>query len=431
MPRARPDAGDPPARTRGRTRRRCSRSRRPPSGARGRRGRRLRLLRHRADGRRADRGDRAARGHGARAPAVGRPRARSPPARPRFLDDARRIGAQDGAARRRHAHPRRAARRHGRRPGRRPHRRDRERRDLRVAHVAAPDRGPRPGHGRQPRRLHPPRLRHRAPRRRRGAARRRLGPLRLDAAARRRRRAPARRRRCRWTFPPTRSRCGSATRTRATRPRRWSTLEHGPRMQSVAPTGDNGSLPLHQAVDAAGDHWISLSGADALVHLTPGRRPVEEHPDRRAHPRRQARPERSAAGAPAHGRRRRSRRHGVDHAHARQRHRAHRPVRRPGRHDGRRARVPAPRLRRRRVQGRLPARAGHAPVAPAAADEGHRGRRRQHARLVHRAGRGAHRPAARRPRRHRARPDATSAAAASRRSASRSTRRATCGSPRA
>ena len=47
------------------------------------------------------------------------------------------------------------------------------------------------------------------------------------------------------------------------------TLEHGPRLQSVAPTGDNGSLPLHQAVDAAGDHWISLSGADALVHLTP------------------------------------------------------------------------------------------------------------------------------------------------------------------
>ena len=47
------------------------------------------------------------------------------------------------------------------------------------------------------------------------------------------------------------------------------TLEHGPRLQSVAPTSDNGSLPLHQAVDAAGDHWISLSGADALVHLTP------------------------------------------------------------------------------------------------------------------------------------------------------------------
>ena len=47
-------------------------------------------------------------------------------------------------------------------------------------------------------------------------------------------------------------------------------LERGPRIQSVAPTADNGSLPLHQAVDAAGDHWISLSGADALVRLTPG-----------------------------------------------------------------------------------------------------------------------------------------------------------------
>jgi streptogramin lyase len=46
-------------------------------------------------------------------------------------------------------------------------------------------------------------------------------------------------------------------------------LETGPRTQSVAPTADVGAAPLHQAIDAGGDHWVTLAGADAVVRLTP------------------------------------------------------------------------------------------------------------------------------------------------------------------
>ncbi|HWT24353.1 MAG TPA: hypothetical protein VN213_12685, partial [Solirubrobacteraceae bacterium] len=46
-------------------------------------------------------------------------------------------------------------------------------------------------------------------------------------------------------------------------------LEHGPPVASIAPTAGVGDGPLHQAIDANGDHWITLSGADAIVRLTP------------------------------------------------------------------------------------------------------------------------------------------------------------------
>jgi streptogramin lyase len=46
-------------------------------------------------------------------------------------------------------------------------------------------------------------------------------------------------------------------------------LEQGPRVQSVAPTPDVAAGPLHQAMDASGRLWITLSGVDALVGLTP------------------------------------------------------------------------------------------------------------------------------------------------------------------
>ena len=46
-------------------------------------------------------------------------------------------------------------------------------------------------------------------------------------------------------------------------------LEQGPRTQSIMPTADVSATPLHQAMDAAGDHWVTLAGVDAVLRLTP------------------------------------------------------------------------------------------------------------------------------------------------------------------
>ena len=383
----------------------------PPPSAAAAAERGVRLLRRRAHRGRARRRDRAPRRRRARAPAVGRPARRCPTGDAEASSrtpgpSARRTRALVDAMRTRAALPAGA----GADAGRRRHGRAAERRDLRVAHLAAPGRAGacasrvvnRDGFARRVSALA---LHDRA----RRARRRRLGPLRLDArwtawtsAARQTPRCRARR------CPPGRSRCGSATRTRATRPRRWSSWSTGPRTQSIAPTADVARRRrCTRPIDAAGDHWVTLAGADAVVRLTPAADlGAERAASVSSSPAAGTRADERAAAARAVRRRGRPPRRGVDDARARQRHRPHRPGAAARRHDARRARLPAARVRRGRVPGRLPARPGRAPHAPAAADEGHAGRAGQHARVVHGGQRGPHRPAARGAGRHGARPDA-------------------------
>ena len=355
---------------------------------------------------------------------------------PGFLAAAKAIGAQDAvlvdAMRTRGALPAGD----GRRPRRRRHARAAEQRDLRVAHLAAA---------------------------RRAGGRVRVRVLNRDGFAHRvsalalhdREPRPGRRttgaaspgRRC----PAARtSRAGEAATVELDLPADAFTLwlgddgtgdqaatlielEQGPRMQSVTPTADVSATPLHQAMDAAGDHWVTLAGRR---RRRCGSRPAADLAD-------SARASFLIPGG----------RHTADSAAAAARavgHRASTTAASSGRRSrsataSRASTPPPPRTARPRACAStrcppcgddecpavFPPDPGRAPHAPAAADEGHPGRAGQHARVVHGGQRRPHRPAARGARRHASSGRRTSPAAARRRSASGSTRPATCGSPRA
>ena len=272
---------------------------------------------------------------------------------------------------------------------------------------AAPRRGAGARAGRQPRRLRSQRPG------RRPALRARRSTARSTGASSSGRRCPARRPSC----PP--AAAADAQRRRARRrlravdrqPRDGRPGRHADRARPRAraprasrPTPTPSAAPLHAAMDADGDLWVTLSGVDKLVAAPPGRADLAATPRERCSPRRPA-PRRARSRALGAGDVAVDRRGVVWTTLGSATASRGSTPRSRGRHDRRRARLPAAPAATTSAPP-FPPEPARAPTREPLQMEVAQDAAGQHARLVHRGHVGPHRPAARCARRPPARPDA-------------------------